>query len=72
MGTAGTDTEWAWEVVMADTSIHIMEVMVDIKVTEAIAATGDMEDMEAMATEASLEVIQAMVIQATEVMAMEI
>ena len=64
MGTAGTDTEWAWEVVMADTSILIMEAM---EATEAMVATGDGEDMEAMATEASLEVIQA-----TEVMAMEI
>ena len=64
MGTAGTDTEWAWEVVMADTSILIMEAM---EATEAMVATGVGEDMEAMATEASLEVIQA-----TEVMAMEI
>jgi len=54
---------------MADTSILIMEAM---EATEAMVATGDGEDMEAMATEASLEVIQAMVIQATEVMAMEI
>ena len=56
---------------MADTSILIMEVMQDKEATEAMVATGDGEDMRAMATEASLEVIQAMVIQATEVMAME-